>query len=122
MKTEKARICDIYLGDYLIQGVYLPNGEIRVTATQILNLFNPASVASRHQSRDLKNILDIQGSLEKVPLERESNVQNRPEVVITTEQAIEVIYHFADRSHPVALALLKAMATETLERRLHRAF
>jgi hypothetical protein len=115
---KKAIVATIKLGSIQLEGLMLPNGEYRCGVSQIPKII-PNTVRPEQASRTLKRNLGGDFQFFQVVSELNSKKVN----TITLSQLQEVITWASFSKNDLdAQRIVKALMTETLERRFDKAF
>jgi hypothetical protein len=116
MITKKATIAQVNFGFTQIEGLMLPSGEFAIAVTQVASLFQ---FPLKHTSRDFKALL---GKDFQFPTKVTSTLNPRPVNIFFIPDFIKLVMALVDKNNYTAIALLKALAVESIERRFNNAF
>lgn len=123
--TDKAKRQNITIGNLEVEGFQMPDGSYRMSQTQAAEAIEKDEINARRflDSRGIKTLLGKGYTPDTIEIE--SDVQRRGQTRINA-LPLEVVTAYwiwqCSRGHKPAIALVLAMATETLERRFDRAF
>ena len=125
--TDKATRAEVSIGPLSVEGFQMPDGTYRMSQTSAARAveLGRQNVSDFLRSKAIKRLLGKGYTCQISEIEVDSELQSRGQARINALplEAVNAYWHWqSHRGNKAALALVMALATETLERRFDSAF